>query len=185
MLQAYGGNYMKLYVTRHGETEWNREDRILGTTDIPLNEKGIRQAESIAAELPQEIDLIIASPLMRAARTAGIIAEKNEIELIYDNRLTEMNFGIYEGIDRSNATYQAEKRKFFSRYPEGESFLKVAQRVYNLLDEILEKYPDRTILIVTHNGICRVINTYFSDVENEDFAAFSLKNCELKSYEVS
>jgi probable phosphoglycerate mutase len=52
------------------------------------------------------------------------------------------------------------------------------------LDEVIDKYSDKTVLIVTHNGICRVINTYFNDIENEDFASFSLKNCELKGYEI-
>lgn len=173
---------MKIYITRHGETEWNKQDRILGRTDIPLNETGIRQAQSVAAALPDTIDLIIASPLKRATKTAQIIAETNGIEIIYDDRLMEMNFGIYEGEPRTNATYQSEKRRFFSHYPEGESFFKVAQRVYNLLDEVIDKYQDKTVLIVTHNGICRVINTYFNDIENENFASFSLKNCELKGY---
>lgn len=176
---------MKIYITRHGETEWNREDKILGRTDIPLNETGIRQAKAIAANLPETIDIILASPLKRAAKTAQIISETNGIDLLYDERLLEMNFGIYEGQSRTSAVYQGEKRRFFARYPKGESFLMVGQRVYNLLDEIFEKYEDKTVLLVTHNGICRVIDTYFQDVDNEAFASFSLKNCELKGYTVA
>lgn len=175
---------MNLYVVRHGETEWNYQDRILGRTDIPLNVRGIEQAETLAKKLPKNIELIIASPLQRALATARIIADENHIPYIIDNRLVEMDFGTYEGKQRSDENYHIEKRRFFAKYPEGESYLQVAQRVYNFLDEAIRNYQDKDILVVAHNGICRVINTYFNNIDNEDFANYSVQNCEIIKYTI-
>ncbi|NLP35450.1 MAG: histidine phosphatase family protein [Clostridiales bacterium] len=175
---------MNLYIARHGETEWNYQDIILGRTDIPLNERGIGQAEALAKKVPDNIDLIIASPLQRALATARIIADENHIPYIIDERLVEMDFGTYEGKPRSDESYNTEKRKFFAKYPEGESYLQVAQRVYNFLDDVISKHHDKDILVVAHNGICRVINTYFNNIDNEDFATYTVQNCEIIKYRI-
>jgi probable phosphoglycerate mutase len=175
---------MKLLVTRHGETEWNRKNMILGRTDITLNETGIMQAKKLRDNIPYPIKYVIASPLQRAAMTANIVCENLNVEIKYDDRLMEMDFGTFEGRDRTCEVYQKEKRNFFTRYPQGESYFQVAQRVYNCLDEIIEKYSDGNVLIITHNGICRVIRTYFDNISNEEFAQYSLKNCELEVYHI-
>lgn len=174
---------MKILVARHGETDWNKMNKILGRTDIPLNETGIMQARQLRDKISYPISVIFSSPLERTALTAKIINESRNAEIIYDDRLIEMNFGIFEGVDRRDEQYQKEKRNFFMRYPGGESFFQVAQRVYNFLDEVIDKYSDENVLIVTHNGICRVIRTYFYDMENEDFARYSLGNCEIEIYD--
>ncbi len=175
---------MKILVTRHGETEWNKKNLILGRTDIPLNDTGILQAKKLRDNIPCDFKYVFASPLKRTAMTAQIICENRDIEIKYDDRLIEMDFGIFEGKDRGDELYQKEKRKFFTRFLQGESYFKVAQRVYNFLDEIIKEYAGENVLIVTHNGISRVIHTYFYDLENEDFAGYSLGNCEIKVYDV-
>ena len=175
---------MKLLVTRHGETEWNKKNLILGRTDIPLNDTGIMQAKRLRDNIPFEFKYVFASPLKRTAMTAQIICENKDIEIKYDDRLIEMDFGIYEGKDRGDKTYQEEKRKFFKRFPQGESYFKTAQRVYNCLDDIIKEYAGENVLIVTHNGICRIIHTYFCDMGNEDFASYSVGNCEIKVYDI-
>lgn len=174
---------MKILVTRHGETEWNRKNLILGRTDIPLNDTGIMQARKLRDSIPCPVDLVIASPLKRTAMTAEIICENRNIEIKYDNRIIEMDFGTFEGKDRGDEIYQKEKRNFFTKFPNGESYFQAAQRVYNFLDEIIERYHDRNVLVVTHNGISRIIHTYFCDIGNEEFAAYTLKNCEVKVYD--
>lgn len=173
---------MKILVTRHGETEWNRKNLILGRTDIPLNDTGIMQAKKLRDNISYPIDYIISSPLQRASMTANIICENINIDIKYDDRLMEMDFGIFEGRDRGDDLYQKEKRNFFSRYPQGESYFQVAQRVYNFLDEIKEQYAGKNVLLVTHNGICRVIRTYFDDISNEEFASYSVRNCDIEVY---
>lgn len=175
---------MKLLVTRHGETEWNRKNRILGRTDIPLNDTGIIQAKNLKDNIPYPISYVISSPLKRAAMTANIICEGKDIVIKYDDRLIEMDYGIFEGKDRGDELYQKEKRHFFKRYPQGESYLQAVQRVYNFIDDIIKDYADENVLIVTHNGICRIISTYFNDISNEDFAQYSLKNCDVEVYHI-
>ena len=177
---------MKLIVVRHGETSWNHENRILGRTDIPLNEAGCRQAEEAAEKLADiDISAIYASPLKRAHKTAQIIGQYHDCEVSVEGRLIEQNFGIYEGLPRDDPEYQRAKRQYFSRYPEGgESFQDLSARVYAFLNEIREKHKGETVAAVTHNGIIRVIESYFGDLENEEFVTFGIKNCEYRIYEI-
>ena len=81
--------------------------------------------------------------------------------------------------DRCSEEYQSEKRKCFKRYPGGESFLDVAARVYPFVKSLLADpaLQDKTVFIVSHGGICRVISSLFRDMENEEFVSFAMPNC--------
>lgn len=180
---------MKLYLVRHGETDWNKENKVLGRTDIPLNEKGIQQAEQTAEILKNKrFDSIYVSPLSRAAETGRIIVGKQQgtKEVIIEDALIEQNFGGFEGVNRSDPEYQREKRNYFSRYRDGgESFLDVSARIYPFLEELKRKHgPEEEILLVTHNGICRMITSYFENMENEEFTTFTMNNCEVKEFKL-
>ena len=91
-------------------------------------------------------------------------------------------FGKYEGGGRRSEEFTAAKNHFVDNFDGGESMLKVAARVYNILDE-MKKDKDKTYLIVAHNGIARIVNSYFYDMTNEEFASYGIKNCELLCYE--
>lgn len=80
---------------------------------------------------------------------------------------------------------QTESKQFAIKYPNGESMLQVAQRIYNLIDEIKEKYSSKNILLISHGGVCRIIHTYFHDISNEEFYKYVLGNCEIKVYNFS
>ena len=85
---------MKIYVTRHGQTDWNVQGKTQGRADIELNEVGIKQAKQTKEELKNiDIDLIICSPLKRAKKTAEIINEGRNIPIIFDDQIIERNFG--------------------------------------------------------------------------------------------
>ncbi len=175
---------MKLIVARHGETLWNVQNKVLGRTDIPLNDAGVRQAEDLADELSQfGIQVVYASPLVRATKTGEIVAERNGADLVILEELIEQNFGVFEGIDRADEDYQQTKRNYAMRYPEGESYFDVVARVYPLLFEIRKKNLDGTA-IITHGGICRIINSFFEQLSNEEFASFTMPNCGYKVYEL-
>lgn len=178
----------KLYFTRHGQTIWNVENKICGATDIALTDLGRQQAEELGLRIASDlaaglihIDSIVASPLSRAYDTASIIASKTGLPLRKDERITEQNFGRYESTPRDGAEFAAQKEIFVNSFSTGETMLRVAQRVYNLLDEI--KSGDEVCLIVAHNGIARIVNSYFNDMSNKEFAAFGIRNCELISYD--
>ena len=174
---------MAIYVTRHGQTEWNAENKVCGITDIALTEKGIAQAEELAEQVKEKnIEIIISSPMKRAIATSQIVSKKCHIPITVDDRLIEQNYGIYEGVDRKDEHFLANKRNFAYRYPSGESMMQVAARVYPLLDEIKKKYMGKNVLIICHGGVCRVIRTYFIDLTNEEFFQYSLQNCTLETY---
>lgn len=174
-----------IYFIRHGQTVWNREHRIAGVTDVALTDEGRRQALEAAKELKSrgiQIDEIWSSPLSRAAETAKILSEGTGIPWRIEPRLKEQNFGSWEGRSPSDETFIREKQQFACRCGGGESMLQVAQRVYNLLDE-LKREPDKTRLLVAHNGIARVVYTYFREMTNEKFARLSVPNCRPERFD--
>ena len=126
-------------------------------------------------------DEILYSPLVRAKDTAIHISEITGIPAREEIRLKEQNFGKYESTPRHGAEFEEAKKQFACRYEGGESMLHLAQRIYNLLDEI--KASDKIYILVAHNGISRVIQSYFYEMTNEEYAAFGVKNCAVIRYE--
>ena len=145
------------YFTRHGQTVWNVENKICGATDIELTELGHLQAMELGQKIKEEgikIDEILYSPLVRAKETP-----------------------------RNGEEFKKAKQNFINHFEGGETMLHLCQRIYNLLDDIKEEADDKVYLLVAHNGISRVIQSYFYDMTNEEFAAFGIKNCELRKFE--
>ena len=173
-----------IYFTRHGETVWNVENKICGMTDSPLTARGQEQARQLG-ELVRDsglrIDEILYSPLSRAADTAKAIAAATGLPARCEPRLREQCFGKYEGTPRDGAEFRISKTHFADRYDGGESMMQLAQRIYNLLDE-LKADTGKTYLLVSHNGIARVVHSYFYDMTNEEYAAAGIKNCQLVEY---
>lgn len=175
---------MKLYAARHGQTIWNAQNRICGRTDVELTEEGIQQAKILAAAVEKcAVDVILSSPLKRARDTSQIVAEHNRIPVLVEDRLTEQDYGIYEGVDGKNPAFLENKRQFAYRYPQGESMMLAACRVYGLLDQVKERYKGRNVLIISHGGVCRIIRTYFMDMTNEEFFRYTLGNGKIEEYE--
>ncbi|WP_040952841.1 histidine phosphatase family protein [Gorillibacterium massiliense] len=139
-------------IIRHGETDWNREKRAQGITDVPLNEEGFAQARKLAVRLSEEKwDMIYTSDLVRAKATAELIAEALGIEVRVDVRLREKTHGRLDGTT-------VEER--IERWGEGwreldheeESRESIVARSMALLDELTERYPDKRILLVSHGA---------------------------------
>ncbi|MGN0271384.1 MAG: histidine phosphatase family protein [Lachnospiraceae bacterium] len=175
-------NYV--YFVRHGQTIWNVENKICGATDIALTDLGHQQAIDTGKKILEQgikADEILYSPLVRAKDTAIHISEITGIPAREEIRLKEQNFGKYESTPRHGAEFEEAKKQFACRYEGGESMLHLAQRIYNLLDEI--KASDKTYILVAHNGISRVIQSYFYEMTNEEYATFGVKNCAVIRYE--
>lgn len=179
-----------VYFTRHGQTIWNVENKICGATDIALTKLGHEQAIALGQELKAQIDSgaphideILYSPLVRAADTAMHISEITGIPAKMEPRLKEQNFGKYESTPRDGKEFAQKKGCFINHYEGGETMLHLAQRIYNLLDDLKEESDEKTYLLVAHNGISRVIQSYFYDMTNEEYSAFGIKNCQLLRYE--
>lgn len=175
-----------IYFVRHGETIWNACNKICGKTDIELTEKGHLQAMEAGKKILEmgiHVDEILCSPLIRAKATAEHIGEITGIKVTVEPLLVEQNFGKYEGTPRDGLEFKESKKSFANSYAGGESMLKLSQRIYNLLDRIKEEADHKTYMLVAHNGIARMVNSYFYDMTNEEYAAFGIKNCEIKKYE--
>ena len=156
------------YFTRHGQTIWNVENKICGATDIALTSLGHDQATELGKRIKEEhihIDEILYSPLVRAADTAKHISEVTGIACREEIRLKEQNFGRYESTAR-----------------DGEEFAKAKMNFVYDFDGIKNDSEDKVYLLVAHNGISRIVESYFNNMTNEEFSAFGIKNCELKKY---
>ena len=176
----------KLYFVRHGETYWNVSNQICGATDIALTPLGHEQAVRTGMEILKagiHFDEIISSPLVRASETARHISEITGVPMRLDDRLTEQNFGKYESTARDGEEFRLAKEHFADRYGNGESMLHLAQRIYNLIDEIRSDPEGKTYLLVAHNGIARVVESYFRPMTNSEYASFGVKNCAILTYE--
>lgn len=174
----------KIYFVRHGESQWNVEDKICGQTDIPLTERGHAQAEETGRRIVEKgitAAEILCSPLLRAKDTAAHISQVTGIPLKVEPRLTEQNFGIWEGTSpRISEPFCQAKKQFLSRYETGESMFQLAQRIYNLLDELKETGQD--YILVAHNGISRVVCSYFREMTNEEYASYGVENCSVTEF---
>ena len=176
------------YFVRHGQTVWNVEGKICGATDIALTQLGHEQAIETGKKILAEgiqADEILYSPLQRAADTAKHISEITGIPARVEPRLKELNFGKWESTPRNGVDFKLAKQSFVCSYEGGESMLRLAQRIYNLLDDIKAESDKKTYILVAHNGIARVIQSYFTDMTNEEFAGYGVKNCEVVRYDFS
>ena len=137
-----------LLLARHGETDWNRELRIQGSSDIALNELGLEQARALAAELAGvPLDAIYSSDLARARETAEAVASTHDLEIRFDPRLLERSFGSWEGFTRDDIVALPEG----SRH-DGESDEEVRARVLAAIDEIAHAHAGQQVLVVSHGG---------------------------------
>lgn len=176
---------MEILLTRHGQTEWNLLKKVQGKADIELNEKGIKQAEETRDYLKNEqIDLILCSPLKRALQTAEIINQGRHIKMIIDERISERDFGEFEGMLNTDFDFNA----FWSynqnlKYDKAENISNFFARVYDFLDNIKNEYAGKRILIVAHGGISIPVKCYFEGIPNvETLLPLCLGNCEVAKY---
>ena len=149
---------MRIYLVRHGETELNQKKCYYGHMDVGLSEKWVKQAKAIGAFFQnRSFDVVVSSPLIRAVKTAEYILGGREQKIVVDERLSEQNFGIFEGftyeqlLERYPDEFQSWNQDFSGyRIPGGESFSDVRDRIDNYLKELIGR--DGTMLLVAHKG---------------------------------
>ncbi|MHA7966741.1 histidine phosphatase family protein [Paenibacillus sp. CAU 1782] len=159
----------RIYVTRHGQTEWNLEKRFQGHNDSPLTELGIKQATWLGESLQyQKIDLIYTSSSQRAVKTAEIIKGERNIPIEISEAFKEINLGIWEGITQEDAKSNfAHQFDNFWNDPEAfqvensETFQQVSDRAIGKLNEIIHHNKGKSILIVTHTVVIKMVMAYF------------------------
>lgn len=159
---------MKIYIVRHGETDWNREKRLQGRENIPLNETGISQADATGAVLEGlRPERILSSPLCRAVKTAEIIAGHLGVSNVdIEEGLTERGYGSLSGKQVENL-YTAECEDMEPR-----------QEVYKRVTEVFSRYESmgiKSLLAVSHGGTIRTVLRRIQN-DNLDPAYVKLKN---------
>ena len=175
---------MKVYIIRHGQTDWNIIKKIQGQKDIELNKTGISQAtEKIQIFNEYNFDLIICSTLKRAMKTAQILNSERNIPIIYTDALRERQFGELEGVISDFDEDPMYDINTNLKEKNIEPVLDLYKRVSDLLNEVKEKYKDKKVLLVTHGGTSRAIEAYFKGTENGIMPPETLQNCEIREYE--
>lgn len=179
---------MKIYYVRHGQTDLNLAKKMQGGgTEKELNETGVSQAYNTKKELENvKYDLVICSPMKRAKQTAEIINEGRDIPIITDERIRERKLGDYEGRD---VTEEMENNiwdyKLNYNIPNGENLHDFEKRIDEFFDDIKEKYHDKSVLIVAHGGIAKVIKAHLYGMpESQNLAEISMNNCEIIEFEI-
>ena len=184
---------LKLILIRHGVTGWNKENRLMGSTDMPLSNEGIKQAERLADRLKHEkIDIIYSSPLKRAYKTAEIINRFHNCKIIKEQNLKEISYGIFEGIskeerekdDKLNEIWRKRKEDVVNfRIPKGESFSDLRERAKKALQEIL-KYDNKTILVVSHGQTKRALIQLLTNMSDQETQKLYFDTTALSIFEI-
>lgn len=179
---------MKIYYVRHGQTDWNFARKMQGgETERLLNETGIEQAKETRKKLENiEYDIVIRSPMERAKQTTDIIVQGREVPIIIDERLRERKIGELEG---HPITPECEKKiwdyELNVEINRGETLIEFEKRVIEFIEEIKEKYKDKTVLIVAHGGVAKIIKSYlYGKPEDNNLYNYYLKNCEILEAEI-
>ncbi len=147
---------MKIILVRHGESIGNKKNIIQGQTDFKLSKKGREQAKKLALRFKKnKIDIIYSSDLNRAKETANIIRKfHKKTPIFFSELLRERNFGYLEG----KIADKIDISEFRNKKPKGgETSLEVKKRARTFLNNLLKKYSNETILVVTHGGIIRMV----------------------------
>ncbi len=143
---------------RHGVTDWNRQGRFQGLTDIPLNDEGISQAKAAARQLRDvRLDYVVSSPLIRAVKTAEIIAAASGKSVTVDAGLIECDFGSFEGRPISEVMDEhgiSAVEALATILPEdGEPWASVSRRSLSCVGQWLDRHPQATMLFVCHDAV--------------------------------
>lgn len=177
-----------LYIMRHGKTDWNEKRKLQGKTDIPLNETGRAMArEAQRACRGVHFDLCYSSPLIRARETAEIVLEGRELSILTDERLREMSFGIYEGVERALDVPGSPMHVLFQspesyQAPEGaESLEDLYARTGDFLKEKIEPALKQglDVLIVGHGAMNSSIICQIRKLPLNEFWSAGIEQCKL------
>lgn len=184
---------MKLYIIRHGETDWNKSFRLQGQSDIPLNEYG-RELARITSDALKDItfDVIYSSPLSRALETAQIMRRDRLVDIVTDDRLVEISFGVDEGRNKdelgehfSNFFFAPDQ---FIPSEGGETYEAVCARAADFFKEQIEPLREskKTVLIVAHGTMNKALMLHMKNIAIRDIWKGEFqKNCCVNCYELT
>lgn len=167
----------EIYLIRHGQTAWNREEIFRGRTDVPLDETGRKQAELAGFYFKEvKIDAIYSSPLSRAWQTAEKIAELHGLQVQPLQGIIDMSFGEWEGHPHQEVkrmdpeTYRLWREEpHLAKLPGGETLDDVRERAMGALEEVVRVHPEGTIVLVSHRVVNKVLLCGILGLDNSHF----------------
>ncbi|MBV5287210.1 MAG: histidine phosphatase family protein [Methyloversatilis discipulorum] len=179
----------RICLVRHGETTWNVDRRVQGQIDIPLNERGLLQAQATAqALLAERIDTLYGSDLGRAWVTAGRIAVPRGQPVMPEPALRERHYGAFQGLTYAEARerHPEEFHRFEARDPaaqfpggSGESLLQFDARIWGLVETLRTRHAGYTLLLVTHGGVLDIVARRVRGLPLTGTRDFDIANCAL------
>jgi len=186
----------RVFLIRHGETVWNREQRCQGFTDVELSDLGLEQAERAAEYLKSisRLSAIYSSDLKRASRTAEAIAAKQGLKVALDPRLRELNQGEMEG--RNLKEMMSLRPDFLAQWmerpaelvmPGGESLAQLQIRAWQAYSEMVERHPEQAIAMVGHNLcitaiLCKILDLHLNFFRRIKQSSAALNEIEYYPY---
>ena len=180
---------MILYVMRHGTTVWNEKGITQGRTNNRLSAEGKKLTEAVSKDFCNEkIDLIVCSPLMRTVQTANIMNKYHKVKVIKDERLIEIDQGVFSGRKWTSLT-EEEKilKKNRDKSCKMESFQEVEVRTSDFLKYILKNFSNKNILVVTHNVNASMLETLilYGKIDYSTSPNFKyFGNAQVKKFEI-
>ena len=175
----------ELLLIRHGQTDWNRDRKIMGRKPIPLNETGRKQAEKLAGYLAASpLDICISSPVLRAFETAQIVCSQQNVKPVLREELAEIDYGTW--VDQTFSWIHENQAEAWEKYrtdpndlifPGGESIQNVAQRMGVLIDEALKVYPGQRVAFVSHADVLKFAIAHIFQFPLTILRQFSFENC--------
>jgi len=182
----------RIILVRHGQTEWNRVERFRGRADVPLNETGRAQAELTARRIAAEWRpmAVYSSPLLRAVRTAEVIAGHFDLPVQVHPDLTDINYGKWQGLTPDEVREQWPKmiddwynKPASIRIPGGETLEELRSRALGAIDELVKRHDGQTIVVVGHTVINRIILLGVLGLGNDRFWRLRQDTCAINSFE--
>ena len=182
--EAQANGTLRLYIARHGETDWNLEHRLQGSTDRPLNETGRRQAVELADALKGiHLDAIYSSTLSRSRETARTVAGSTMTVKSLDG-LRERNYGHYQGGSDTAAEYLRRSNDWTDRLDDGESLNQLLARSRESLAQIRREHPTGNVLIVAHRITNQMLLRALLDITPEQTVKIVQDNDEVYLVEI-
>jgi len=188
------GKCTKIFLIRHASTPWKKFGFLSGT-DVELDKKGIEEAKGLGLKFKgKKIDAIFSSPSKRTLATANEIAKRHSLDVKIREELREVDFGIFEGLSLEEAKnkfpriYKKRKEdKWNYPIPKGESYKMAYDRVKRFLEIIKKNYKGKTVLIVTHATLIKlmlksILNKPLEEVETNYIKEASCIEIDVRNY---
>ena len=179
---------MKLFLIRHGQTDWNLKGKIQGSCDIELNHTGMKQAEELSNKILEEgykFSKIYSSLQRRAVKTAEILSLATNLDYISIEGLEEMNLGKWEGLSWTDVKdkYPMEYEQWYinrryTRTPRGESYQDLLERVLAVIHKIINENCE-DVVIVTHSAVIMSIQCYVTNTPFDEMMKFKTENTSI------